>query len=116
MKLLNAGKMMLKKDYAFDGVPESFDEIDNNRHKPNDYNPRTSNTINRKNRILEYLNIMEWKLLDVVSTPTIVRKINNDNCKGHANKKLNEEISSGDICRAEIILFASIYLKMLTVI
>ena len=33
----------------------------------------TVNKINR-NEILEYLKIMEWNLIDMLSTPTIVRK------------------------------------------
>ena len=48
-KLLNARKTALKTDYELDEVFESFDEIDNNCHKLNEYNPRTSNMINRKN-------------------------------------------------------------------
>ena len=39
--------------------------------------------------MLEYLKIMEWKLIDMVSTPTVVRKINNVKYKGYVNKKLN---------------------------
>ena len=33
----------------------------------------TVNKINR-NEILEYMKIMEWNLIDMLSTPTIVRK------------------------------------------
>ena len=49
IKLLNAGKTMLKKDYGFDEVFNIFDEIDNNCHELHKYNPRISNMINRKN-------------------------------------------------------------------
>ena len=49
IKLLNAGKTMLKKDYGFDEVFNIFDEIDNNCHELRKYNPRISNMINRKN-------------------------------------------------------------------
>ena len=57
-KSLNAGKMVLKKDYAFDKVSEIFEEIDNNSNKLNEYNPRTSDMINSKNKMLQYLKIM----------------------------------------------------------
>ena len=49
IKLLNAGKTMLKKDYGFDEVFNIFDEIDNNCPELRKYNPRISNMINRKN-------------------------------------------------------------------
>ena len=55
---------------------------------------------------------MEWKLTDMFSTPSVVRKINNANYKGYVNEKLNEEIKSGNTCLAEAIL-ASFKLKRL---
>ena len=45
--------------------------------------------INRKNERLKYLKTMTWKLIDMLSTPTVVRKINNANYKGYEDKKLN---------------------------
>ena len=50
--------MVFKKDYAFDKVSEIFEEIDNNCNKVNEYNPRTSDMINSKNKMLQYLKIM----------------------------------------------------------
>ena len=34
---------------------------------------------------------MEWKLIDMLSIPSAVRKINNANYIGYINKKLDEE-------------------------
>ena len=45
--------------------------------------------INIKNERLEYLKTMTWKLIGMLSTPTVVRKINNANYKGYVDKKLN---------------------------
>ena len=51
--------------------------------------------------MLDYLKNMEWKLVDMVSTSSVVTEINNANCKVHVNIKLNEEMSSGDTRNAE---------------
>ena len=51
--------------------------------------------------MLEYLKTLEWKLIDMLSTPSVDRKINNANCNGYVNKKLNEEMDWGDACHAE---------------
>ena len=53
-KLLKAEKTMLKYEYGFDEIFNIFDEIENNRNKPNDYKPRQFNMTNTKNKILEY--------------------------------------------------------------
>lgn len=53
----------------------------------NGYNPKTANKINAKNEMLEYLKVMEQKLIDMLSTPTVVRKINNGNYKGYVYVK-----------------------------
>ena len=37
--------------------------------------------------MLDYLKIMEHKLIDMLSTPTIIRKVNNSNCKGYVQVK-----------------------------
>ena len=60
--------------------------------------------INRKNEVLDYLKIMEGKIINMLCTDTVVRKINNANNKGYIKKKLNEEINIGDIHHAETIL------------
>ena len=43
--------------------------------------------------MLQYSKIMEQKLIDMLSTPTLVGKINNTNYKGFVKKKLNEKIN-----------------------
>ena len=59
---------------------------------------------NRKNEILEYLKIMEWKLIDMFSTLSIIRKLTNVNYKSYVNKELNEELDSGDTHNVKAIL------------
>ena len=66
IKSINARKLMLKKDYGLDKIFNIFDEIDDSRYKLHMYNPRTSNMINRKNEMLEYLKIIELKLIDML--------------------------------------------------
>ena len=66
IKSINARKVMLKKDYGLDKIFNIFDEIDVSRYKHHMYNPRTSNMINRKNEMLEYLKIIELKLIDML--------------------------------------------------
>ena len=51
--------------------------------------------LTQKNEMLEYMKIMEQKLIDIFSAPTLARKINNANYKGYIRKKLNDEINSG---------------------
>ena len=51
--------------------------------------------------MLEYLKIMEWKFIDMFSTPSVVRKINNVNYKDYVK---NEEIDNRATCHAEAIL------------
>ena len=58
IKLLNARKTVCKKDHGFDKVFNIFDEINDSRYKLQMYNPSTSNMINRKNAMLEYLQII----------------------------------------------------------
>ena len=57
----------------------------------------------KKSKMPEYLKIMEWKLIDMLSTPTFVRKINNANYKGYLNQKSNEGIDGGDTGFTETI-------------
>ena len=54
--------------------------------------------------MLDYLKIMEWKLIDLLSTLFVVRKINNAIYKRYVNKKLNEEMESGNTRLTEAIL------------
>ena len=63
---------MLKRDYGFDEAFGIFEEMNNNHHKLNGYNSGTSNTINRKNEMLEYLRIIEYLLIDMLSALTVV--------------------------------------------
>ena len=97
---------MIKKNYGFYEAFDVSDETDNKRqqsldNKCDEYNPRTVNDINTKNEMLEYLKIMEYKLIDMFPTPTFIRKINNGNYNGYVNKKLNKELDTGDARRAE---------------
>ena len=96
---------MLKNDYGFDEVFNIFDKLDIIHHELNEYNLKTVNKINTKNEMLEYLKNMDWKLIYVPSTHTLVSKINNTNYKGYANKKLlHEEMNNGDKRHVEPIL------------
>ena len=74
IKLLNTIKTVLEKAYNFDKVFNVFDEIDNTRDKPQIYNPRTFVMINRKNEMLEYLEIIRLRLIDMLSTPSLSKK------------------------------------------
>ena len=74
IKLLNARKTVLEKDYGFDKVFNIFDEIDNS-YKLQIHNPRTSTMINRKNEMLEYLEIIRLRLIDMLYTPSLIKKI-----------------------------------------
>ena len=47
---------------------------------------------------------MEWELVNIFSTASVVLKINNVKCKGYENKKLNEEMDSEDPRLTEAIL------------
>ena len=67
---------LIKKDYRFDEVLNIFDEIDNNPHGLRKY--QTFKMINKKNEMVHYLKDMEWKLIKMLSTPIVVRKINNE--------------------------------------
>ena len=89
IKLITAEKTMIKKDYGFDEVFNIFDEIDNKRNKLRKYNPRTNNKITIKNEMLQYLEILEYKLIDMFFTSTFTRKMNNGNYKGYVNTKKN---------------------------
>ena len=44
--------------------------------------------------MLECLKIIEWKLVDMLSTPILVRKINNAKYEGYVKKKFNEETNN----------------------
>ena len=70
IRLLNAGKTVLKNDYGFDEVFNIFDKIDIIHHELNEYNLKTVNKINTKNEMLEYLKNMDWKLIYVPSSHT----------------------------------------------
>ena len=67
MKLLNAGKTLLKKYYGFDHACNIFVEIDNKRNKLCEYKPRdTKNYTN--NVMLESLKIMLFDMFSTLST------------------------------------------------
>ena len=79
IKLLDAEKTVLEKEYGFDEVFNIFYKIDNKGNKLNEYNSRAPNKIDTKNVVPEYLKIIEDKLINMFSTPAIIRKINNAN-------------------------------------
>ena len=89
---------MFKKEYGFDGTFNIFNEIDNKRNKLTKYNLRApnNNKIDRKHVILEYFKIIENKVIDIFSTPTIIIKINNANYIGYLHDKLKTELNSGN--------------------
>ena len=48
--------------------------------------------VDTKNEMLDYMKIMELNLINMLFTPSVVRKINNANYKGYVNKNLNKEM------------------------
>ena len=72
IKLLNAEKTVLIKEYGFDEAFNIFDEIDNKHNKLSEYNPRTPNKIDTENVMLKYLKIIEGRLIDMFSTLTVL--------------------------------------------
>ena len=53
--------------------------------------------------MLEYLRIMEHKLIDIFSGRTITIKINKVNYKGYVHDELKKELNSGDTRCTETI-------------
>ena len=64
--------------------------------------------INTKNEMriwkIEYLKNMEYELIDMLSTPGIIRKTSNNNYKDYVDKNLNKDLPSGDTIHAESTL------------
>ena len=87
IKLLNVERAVIKKDYEFAEGFNIFDEIGNKHHKRFGYKPRFSNKINTKNAMLEYLKIIENKLVDCFLLLVLLKKINNANRKGYVHDK-----------------------------
>ena len=54
--------------------------------------------------MLEYLKITEDRLIDMFSTPGIVRKIHSVNHKGYVRDKLKYKIDNHDSHHAEVTL------------
>ena len=75
IKLLNARRIVIKKDYGFDEIFNTFGELDNNCNKLHEYNPRSLIKFNTKSEILKYLKTVEYKLIDMLSTPNFVKEI-----------------------------------------
>lgn len=94
IKLLNTVEKVLKKDYGFDEVFNTFNGIDNKHNKLNEYNSRTPDKIDAKNVMLEYLKFLEDRLIDIFSTSSITRKINNPNNEEFLLDKPNEEFKT----------------------
>ena len=83
-------------------------EIYNERNKIYEHDPRSFDKIDTKNEMLVYLKIIEDRLIDMFSTHSIIRKINNVNYKEYVHDKLKKKLNSGDTHRAEAILLAQI--------
>ena len=94
IKLLNTVEKVLKKDYGFDEVFNTFNGIDNKHNKLNEYNSRTPDKIDAKNVMLEYLKFLEDRLIDIFSTSSITKKINNPNNEEFLLDKPNEEFKT----------------------
>ena len=58
IKLLKAERKVAIRDCGLDDSFITFDKIDNKRNKRNKHKPRSSNEINTKHPMLEYLRIM----------------------------------------------------------
>ena len=114
IKLLNARKTELKKNYGFDKVFTIFVETDNSCYKLQMYNPRTSTMINRKNEMLECLEIIRSRLTHMLSTASLIKNINNANYKGNTNEKSNEQLNSGDTRHAQAIIDSFTFKKIKT--
>ena len=78
---------MFKKDYKFDEAFNLFDKIHDKCNKHNEYRPKSDNNINNKDAILEYLQIIENKIIHLFSTPSTGLKINNVNYKGYVDAR-----------------------------
>ena len=67
MKLLNTRKTVLEKDYRFDKVFNIFDEMNSscNKLQLQLHDPKTATMIIRKNEMLEYLEIIRSRLIDM---------------------------------------------------
>ena len=91
---------LIKKDYRFDEVLNIFDEIDINGLPKY----QTFKMINKKNEMVHYLKDMEWKLIKMLSTPIVVRKINNEKFQLKRLWKKNEQMVSEDRRHVEAIL------------
>ena len=52
---------------------------------------------------------MEWELVNIFSTASVVLKMNNAKCKGYVNKKFNEEMDNEDPRLGEAILDSSTF-------
>ena len=77
IKLLNAEKTMLKRDYGFDEAFNIFDGIDSKFNNLNEYKPRTSNKNNtKKPTILDYSKNIGERSVDIFATPSIISNIN----------------------------------------
>ena len=77
---------MLQKDYVFDKAFKIFDEINDLRIRLYEYKPENSDKIDTKSEMLEYLKIIEDKLICMLSTPSIIKEINNAKYKVYIKK------------------------------
>ena len=125
-KIIKRKKNRAQKNHGFDKVFTIFGETDNSCYKLQMYNPRTSTMINRKNEMLEYLEIIRWRLTHMLSTPSLIKNINNANYKGNYKVtiittkyykyyiKSNEQLNSGDTRDAQAIIDSFTFEKIKT--
>ena len=70
--------------------------------------------INRKNEMLEYLEIIRSRLTHMPSSPSLIKNINNANYKCNINEKSNEQLNSGDTRDAQAIIDSFTFEKIKT--
>lgn len=103
IKLLNTEKAILKTNYGSNETLDIFEKTDNNCYKHNEYKPRSSNKIDTKNVMLEYLRIIEDKLIDMFFTPSIIKNFNNSKYKNYVHDKLKNKFENGDHLHSKTI-------------
>ena len=81
IKFLNAEKTILQKDYRFGEAFNDFAGTDNKLDKLKKHKTKNFKKTKTKNVMLQYLRIMEDKLFDMCSTPSIIKNVNNANYK-----------------------------------
>ena len=79
-------------------------KTDDKLNELNVYKRRTVSKINTTNTMLEYLRILEDKLIDKFSTFNIIKIINHANYKTYVLDELKKNFDNEDLCHVEAIL------------